>query len=127
MASGGSGAGSPDVQQVVRYAFTVPGTLTTTNNTLIPWLPGQGDSVSKATGQMKNQPSGTAITVDILLIKRTDGSTTATLATLTILSGNLVGDITFALTPVDSDHALAINITQIGSISAGDNLTVVIT
>lgn len=131
MANGGGGPGGGEAEApsvgVVRYAFTFQGTLNLTDNTLIPWLPGQGDIVSQATGQVKNAPAGTSITMDILLIKRVDGSTTATLATLTILSGNLTGDIAFPATLVDSAHALALSITQIGSISAGDNLTVVVT
>jgi hypothetical protein len=129
MASGGGGGGSGGIPipLVVRYAFTFQGNLDTTDNALIPWLPGQGDSVTKATGQVKSAPAGTDITIDILLIKRSDGSTVSTLGTLTIASGNLVGDLVFSSTLVDSDHALAISITQVGSISAGANLTVVVT
>lgn len=124
---GGGGAGGPPVPSVVRYAFTFQDNLNITNNALIPWLPGQDDSVEKATGQVKSAPAGTDITIDVLLIKRSDGSTVSTLGTLTIASGNLTGDLSFSPTLVDSSHALAISITQVGSISAGANLTVVVT
>ena len=111
-----------------RYAFTFQDFLTLTDNALIPWLPGQDDVVSQATAQVKSAPAGAAITADIQLIERSDGSIVSTLGTITIADGVLTGDLTFATaTEVDSSHALALVITQIGSISAGANLTVVVT
>lgn len=110
-----------------RYAFTFQGSVNLTDNALIPWLPGQDDVVSQATAQMKSAPAGANLTADIQLIKRSDGSIVSTLGTITVVDGSITGDLAFAATQVDSAHALALVITQIGSISAGANLTVVVT
>jgi hypothetical protein len=127
MASGGGGGGSAPANPIVRYAFTFPGSIDTASNAKLPWLPGQGNVVSQATGQVESSPAGADIEVEILLIKRVDGSTTSVLGTLAIAIGNLIGNISFSPAFVDSDHALAISVTQVGSISAGSTLSIVVT
>jgi hypothetical protein len=105
--------------------FVVPGTLTTTDNDKIPWIPGRGSYFTTVTGQVKTASTGADITVDISLITRATGLIDGSvLGTLTIPAGSLVGTITIPNTLVDTFHALAAAITQIGSGTAGANLTI---
>lgn len=108
------------------YTFTVPDVLTTVDNVLIPWLIGRGKPVSNVTGTVKTAPTGASITVAIKLILRSDGSTVSTLGTLTIVAGSKTGDLAFTSTAVPITHALAAEITQVGSGTAGANMTVMV-
>lgn len=123
----GSTGRSSQFTDQARYGFAVGDALTTTGNDIINVLPGQGDVVSQASGNVRVAPVGAAITVDIQLINLTTGAVVSTLATLTIAAAALVGSIDFTPTLIDSAHGLVIAITQIGSISAGSTLTVVVT
>lgn len=105
--------------------FTSPDDLTTTDNALIPWVPGRGQTVFGAFAQVKTAPVGDDITIDINLIDGSDGSTVSTLTTLTIADGDLQSTpVTFTATEVPQNYSLEAQITQIGSGTAGANLTV---
>jgi len=118
---------SSQYAQDARYGFTVSDVLTTTDNLKIPAIIGQNDVVSQADAQVRVAPVGAAIHVAILLILRSDGSTVSTLGTVTIADGALEsGGLTFTPTIVDSSHAIAIAITQVGSGTAGSTLTVIV-
>jgi hypothetical protein len=104
--------------------FTVPGNLTTTDNDKILWVPGRNTYVSQATAQVKVAPVGANITVDIQLITRSTGAVVSTLGTVTIPDGNLEGTVSLSLTQILDTQALAAVITNVGSGTAGADLTV---
>jgi hypothetical protein len=113
MAQGG-GSGELIVQTLPpTYAFTIDGKVTVRD---LLTVPGKGPQVTGATGQVEVAPVGAAITADVILVNRSDGSTVATLGTLTIPAGSLEGSIVFG-TPrfVPPTRALKVSVTQIGS------------
>jgi hypothetical protein len=108
------------------YVFTSPGDLTTTDNALIPWIIGKGGApLTTVSVQVKTAPTGTDITIDIKTYDRSTATVIATIGTVTILAGTFKAN--FLLSPsvlVDTTMVLAAEITQIGSIVPGANLTV---
>jgi hypothetical protein len=119
---------SSEYSDQARYAWGVPGNLTTTDNDKIPILPGQDDIVSTATAQLKTAPATQSVKVDVLLVNRVDGSTVSTLCTLEIPAGDLEpsGDATFTSVRVDSTKGITLSITQIGTGTVGATLSVVV-
>lgn len=110
----------------VIYGFTSPDVLTTTDNALIPWLPGQGTSVSQAQVQVKTAPTGQSLIIALKIGVRSTGVLAAAFTTLTVTATSFFVDATFTPTLVDSTHFLAAEITQVGSGVAGSNLTVLV-
>jgi hypothetical protein len=123
MAGGGGGGG---VVSLPTYAFTWPGPgdLNTTGNADTPRLVGKGLPVSKASAQVDVAPVGAAITVDLQIGDRTTGALAAAFATVTIPDGALDSDLAFSPIVIDGNHFLAANITQVGSGTAGKNMTI---
>lgn len=105
------------------YIFASPSVLTTTDNALIPWLPGQGDRVDFFQCSVKTAPTGAAINVDFKLVTLATGVVGATIATVSIAAGSFYGSTTLG-TPVtvQPTQALAMEITQVGSTIAGSDL-----
>lgn len=128
MASGGGGGGQIVVGPGLTYVFSSPGTLTTTDNGLIPWIPGRNNTVDAATAQVKTPaPLGAPVVIDIKLIDRATGAVVSTLGTIAILAGSLVSAIPliFAKAFVPDTQAVAIFITGVGSPGTeGTDLTV---
>lgn len=79
------------------YGFSKSGDLATAD---LLTVPGKGQPVTRATASVESPPSGDDVTVDILLIDRTDGSTLSTVGTLTIADGDFEGSVFFSA-PVD--------------------------
>lgn len=102
------------------YAFTSSGALASGD---LLTVAGRGQPITKITGDVQSVSAGSAVTIDLLLIKRSDGSTLANLATLTIAIGAFTGTV-FLATPTDvSDiHALKATITSPGSGTPAQNL-----
>jgi hypothetical protein len=94
-------------------------TLALSDNINIPWIPGRGQRVTTATGQVKTAPAGQDIHIDIKLLTRATPLVDVTvLGTLIIPAGSLLGIITFTADPatlVDTAHMLAAELTQVGS------------
>lgn len=125
MASGGGGGGPITINVSQTYVFSSPSTLTTTDNTLIPWIPGRNNYVSKATGQVKTASAGANIVILINLINRTTGALITNLAMLTILAGSLPGNVSFTPRVILDTQALEVQIVQVGSpATEGSDLTV---
>lgn len=125
MASGGGGGGQIVIISQLTYVFSSPSTLTTTDNTLIPWLPGRNNIVSKATGQVKAASAGADIVILINLINRTTGALVTNLAMLTILAGSLTGNVSFTPRVILDTQALETQVVQVGSpATEGSDLTV---
>lgn len=106
------------------YAFTASGALTATG---LLTVPGRNQPVTKVTGQVGTASAGSDITIDLLLIKRSDGSTLSTLGTLTIVAAALEGTL-FLTTPTDitDDKALKASITDPGSGTPGQDLVMLV-
>lgn len=106
------------------YAFTSSGALTATG---LLTVPGRNQPVTKVTGQVGSASAGSNITIDLLLIKRSDGSTLATLGTLTIVAAAFEGTL-FLTTPTDvtDDKALKAMITDPGSGTPGQDLVMLV-
>lgn len=109
------------------YVFTSPGELTTTDNDLIPWIPGRGYDVAGAKAIVKAAPTGDDLEIDIVLIDTSDGTVISVIDTVVIAAGDFEGTVTFS-SPVNipTSQALAVQITQIGSADPGENLTVAV-
>lgn len=105
------------------FVFTSPDVLTTTDNTLIPWLPGRGTSVTTFTCLVKTAPTGAAITVDFRRGTIATGVLGAVLATVTIAAGAFTGSTVIAAAAIPTTDFLAMEITAVGSTIAGANLT----
>lgn len=113
------GSGKP------RYVFTYPGVLSTSSGN-IPWLPGQGTSVSSARAVVKGAPTGSSLLILIELINPSNPTAEVTLATLTVSATAFEGTVSFTSTNIPVDHVLSISISQVGNAYTGDNLTVVV-
>ena len=126
MAGGGGGGGSIDlfIESVPSYVFNSPDVLTTTDNVLIPWIPGRSRKVDGATAQVKTAPATQDIIIAVKLIDRATGAVISTLGMIVIPVGTLQGTISFGAITVLTTQALAAEITQVGVGPAGANLTV---
>jgi hypothetical protein len=120
-AQGAQGADGVSAGRV--YVFASPSGLTTTDNSLIPWLPGQGDAIDFFQCSVKTAPTGASVIVDFKLVTLATGVVGATVATVTITAGSFYGSTTIG-TPitVQTTQALAMEITQVGSTIAGSDL-----
>jgi hypothetical protein len=100
------------------YAFTKSSALATAD---LLTVPGKGQPVTRATASVETPPSGDDVTVDVLLIDRTDGSTISTVGTLTIADGAFEGSVFFP-DPVDvlETQALKASVDIGGSTGAAD-------
>jgi len=105
------------------FVFTSPGPLTTTDNMLIPWLPGRGTSVSTLTALVKTAPTGSDITVDFRTGTIATGTLGPVIGTVTILAGTFDGTTVIAPVLIPTTEFLAMEITAVGSTVAGSDLT----
>lgn len=112
-----------DVVSSRTYTFTSPGDLTTTDNALIPWLPGAGAEISELLGLVKTAPTGSDAIIEFFRGTRATGTVGASLGTVTILAGNFTASAAIAPTTILTTEFVAMTITQIGLTIPGANLT----
>jgi hypothetical protein len=107
------------------YIFTSPDTLTTTDNALIPWIPGTGRTISQLLAVVKAASVGADIILEYFVGDLLTGTVGASLGTLTIPAGDFTA--TASITPVIIGYGqfLAMTINQVGSGTAGSNLTAI--
>lgn len=90
---------------------------------LIPWLPGRGTPVTTLTALVKTAPTGASITVDFRRGTIATGTLGAVIGTVTIVAGTFNGVTVIGATTILTTEFLAMEITAVGSIIAGANLT----
>jgi hypothetical protein len=97
--------------------------VTTTDNVLIPWLPGRGTDVTSLRCIVKTAPTGASITVDFRRGTIATGALGAVIGTVTITAASFEGTTAIGATNIPTTDFLAMEITAVGSIIAGANLT----
>lgn len=105
------------------FVFTSPSTLTTTDNALIPWLPGRGTDVTTLRCIVKTAPTGSSITVDFRRGTIATGTLGAVIGTVTITAGSFEGTTVIGATNIPTTDFLAMEITAVGSTIAGSDMT----
>jgi hypothetical protein len=105
------------------YIFTSPGDLTTTDNDLIPYLPGLGRIVDTLKALVKTAPIGADAIMEFFRGDLATGVLGASLGTVSVPDGSKFAQTTIVPTRIRTDEFVAMFINQIGSITPGANLT----
>jgi hypothetical protein len=107
------------------YIFTSPSVLTTTDNVLIPWIPGTGRTISELLAVVKTAPIGDDIILEYFVGDLLTGTVGASLGTLTIPAGDFTASTSITPVIIGYGQFLAMTINQVGSGTAGSNLTAI--
>jgi len=107
------------------YVFTVPDVLTTTDNALIPWIPGAGQNITELLAVVKTAPTGANIIIEFFIGTLATGVVGASLGTVTIVAGDYTASTGIGATAIGTTKFIAMTINQIGSTIAGSNLTAI--
>jgi hypothetical protein len=105
------------------YVFTSPDVLTTTDNALIPWIPGTGRMLSELLGLVKTAPGTQAIIIEFFRGDMATGTVGASLGTVTIPPGSFFASSSITPTLIGVSEFVAMTINQVGIGPAGSNLT----
>jgi hypothetical protein len=105
------------------YVFVSPDVLTTTDNALIPWIPGAGRIVSELLGLLKTSPGTQPVIIEFFRGNMTTGVVGASLGTVTIPAGSFTSSTAIAPTLIGTGEFVAMTINQVGVGPAGSNLT----
>jgi len=107
------------------YSFAVSGALATGADDSIAWLPGLGGEIDTLRAFVKTAPVGSDIILTYVIGTISTATVTGTIDTLHIVDGTFSGSK--ATTPIfiRSDQFIGIQITQVGSGTAGSNLTAI--
>lgn len=105
------------------YVFCSPDNLTTTDNALIPWLPGNGGQIDTLTVFVKTPPTGQSLIVQFSVGTVSTGTVNTLIGTVTIAAAAYTATTSIAATTLASTQFLQAAITQVGSGTAGANMT----
>jgi hypothetical protein len=107
------------------YVFVSPDVLTTTDNALIPWIPGAGRTISQLLAVVKTAPTGQAIIIEYFIGDLATGVVGASLGTVTIPIGAFTATTGIAPIVIGNSSFVAMTINQVGNVIAGSNLTAI--
>lgn len=114
------------VTDAQRFAWVSPDVLTTTDNAFFARIPVQIEQgVRLLSVEVETAPTGASLLVDFRLGTRATGVLAAAFATVTVTAGSFTGSATVAGITILPTQFLVCEITQVGSVIAGSNLTAV--